>query len=141
MKKVLLFVFYFALLSTITSCKSTVERDIDKLEMIVEKAETRGDNYSEKDWEKAVDRFERLIDNIENSNKQLNPEQLKEVGRLTARMTKATTKYYFGVFTDFASDKAMELSGFLEEMQEETEENTMDEVDEFLKSIEDLFSE
>ena len=134
-------IVYMALLTTITSCKSTQERNIDKLEKIVEKAESHGDNYSEKDWENSVAQFERVMESIESCNKRLSPEQLKEVGRLTARMTKATTKYYFGVFTDLASDKAMELSGFLEEMQEEADENTMDEVDEFLKGFEDLFSE
>lgn len=131
-------VICMTMMTAMMGCKSTEERNIDKLETIVEKAETQGDSYSEEDWEIAISRFEKALENIETSDKKLSPEQLKEIGRLTARMTKVTTKYYFGVLTDVMSDKAQELSGFMEEWSSEDVE---DDVDNLLNDLENLFSE
>ena len=140
MKKRILIVIAvcMTMMTAMMGCKSAEQRNIDRMETIVEKAETQGDTYSAEDWEVAISRFESALEKIETSDKKLTSEQLKEIGRLTARMAKVTTKYYFGVLTDVVSDKAQELSGFLEEWSSEDIEEDFDNL---LNDLENLFSE
>jgi len=117
MKRLFVFISCFVIAMTITGCKPSVERNIDKLEMIVERAELRCDTYSEYDWEKAIYRFGRVIEAI-NSNKKLTPEQFDEVGRITERMNNVTTKYNVGAVMDDVNN--------LEEFHEETKDTNND---------------
>ena len=137
--KILIAIVSLALSVTIIGCKTAQERYIDKLETIVEKAESHGDSYSEHDWEIAVKRFENTLEKIEASDQKLTSEQLKEIGRLTGRMSKVAAKHYVGEFSNIINDKAEELSGFLEGLSEDLED-VEDEIDDFMDNLEDLFS-
>lgn len=113
MKRLVVFISCFVIIAmTITGCKPSVERNIDKLEMIVERAELRGDTYSEYDWGKVAYRFGRVMEAI--NSKKLTPDQFKEVGRMIERMNIVTTKYNVGAVMDDVNN--------LEEFHEETKD-------------------
>ncbi len=125
MKKLVVFIPSLVVAIAIMGCRSSEERNIDKLKMVVEKAEMWGDTYSEYDWEKTVYRYGRLMEML-NSNKKLTPDQLKEVGLLIERMNNVTTKHGICTFKNIENDVEELYEENVDSYEEEHEDTIID---------------
>ena len=126
-----------AVVFILVGCSSPNERRIKKLNQISNKVEQKGDRFSKDDWEKAIEQYETLLDQLNKSSQELTSEQHKEIGRISAKMLKLTVKYYVGSTTNAAKN---ELSGFLEELEDTSAwEDELDELEGLMEEFEGLF--
>ena len=78
------------LMFALVSCQSREERTISDLRSIAEKIENKSDVMTTEDWSKLEKEFEAVIEKAKDC--EFTDEQLKEIGRLEAKITVEITK-------------------------------------------------
>lgn len=110
MKKYIIFIL--TITSMLLSCSSK-QAPIDCLSNLAEELSENGDNYSDTDWESAVEQFERISENLEDYS-YTNDEQ-REIGKLKMRICYLFgSKYGMNKLKQFVN----ELSGAMEELND-----------------------
>jgi deoxyadenosine/deoxycytidine kinase len=118
MRKIV-YLFCFLCLSGLffTSCKSTLPA---RFESFVNSVEKRCDSFSEDDWNKANDKFSKLMDEYKENRSSYNSEQKK---RINASITKYATvaaksgiKSVTETVNDLMSSVISWVKGFVEEL-------------------------
>lgn len=129
----------FALVSTAllaTSCASTTPRSFER---VVDKAESDGASYSEKDWEVADAQYGEFMEKYSDMEtlRSLTPEGRKEVGRLAARYLKVRTRVQMRDMQDALEVSSDLTKGFLDELNL----TNMDSIESQIHGVEALIHE
>ena len=111
MKKVL-FVIVVCLTALMSACDSK-QSPIKELSDLAEELSENGNNYSDEDWDSAVEQFETITKNLERYS--YSDAEQKEIGKLKARVC-----FLFG--SKYGKNKLKqffnEMSGVIEELQD-----------------------
>ena len=117
-------IFKIVLLSAVLLLAGCATSSPRTFERVVANAEQNGDKYSQEDWERADENFERFCQRYDYDQLQkMSEEEQREVGRLMARYTKARAKSAMKDLDGFIKTGATLLEGFLEGLGLEVEES------------------
>ncbi len=107
-----LFIILVCLTALISSCSSK-QTPINELSDLAEEISENGNNYTDEDWESAVEQFEGITEELEDYK--YSDEEQKEIGKLKARVC-----FLFG--SKYGKNKLKqffnELSGVMEELND-----------------------
>lgn len=117
-------IFKVVLLSAVMLLAGCATSSPRTFERVVANAEQNGDKYSQEDWERADENFERFCQRYDYDQLQkMSEEEQREVGRLMARYTKARAKSALKDVDGALRTGAALLKGFLEGLGMEVEES------------------
>ena len=137
MKRISLFAMLGVVLLCLTvACNVPMNKDgyVKGFVSFVEEVETKGANYTLKDWEKADDRFENYTeDYYERFADRLTPADQKTLGRCAARYAKARAASSLKGLSDDIEDGVNFMEGYMEQMGE----NVQNDVDQMMQQMED----
>ena len=155
MKKSVLFLIAVVMSCLFSSC-DPAKSSIDKLEKLVTKVETKGDSFSQQQWDDTFVEFENLTYKMDEYD--YDKLQLKQIGRLKARFYTAVAKYGIENVEGILGGLFYQAAGVVEEVAgtvteavesintgellEETEaflDEEIEEIDEALSELESLF--
>lgn len=112
MKRMLaLMVMAAAVVFTITSCKETLPARFDKF---VDKVEQRCDKFSEDDWKKANEQFEKLVDEYTENRSSYNADEQKQIRSAIAKYVGLAAKSGIKTAMDVVNGLMEQLPSFLE---------------------------
>ena len=131
----------------LTSCQSREEKAINKLNHLSEQIEADGKNFDAKDWEDAIEDFEKIHEDMQDCK--FTSEQLQEVGRTEGRLYAIIAKESAKVLGNGFSNAIQQFSSFAKGFKEGAEENfdedaiedALDKISNAFKSIEDEWDE
>ena len=137
-KKVLLTLTVVMLgLFCLTSCQSKEERTINKLEQLSERIEKNGEDYDVEEWNGIMKELESIHEDIGECD--LTSQQMKEVGRIEAKLYKTIMKNGSKLFSGALSSFGSYAKGFKEGlMDEDFDENGLEEQ---FDELEDAFKD
>ena len=105
-----------------SSCQSKEERVIKSLESLCMQVEQRADQFTEKDWENVITKFEKIHSDALDCE-----EKLEEVGRyegkLSAAIAKEGSKNFGRKLQELINKGKSVIEGFIEGFGESTDED------------------
>lgn len=108
-----------------SSCQSKEERVIKALESLSQQVEQRADQFTEKDWENVIAKFEKIHEDALDCN--FSEEQFKELGRLegklTATIAKESSKKLGRKVQDLINKGKSALEGFIEGLGQDSDDD------------------
>ena len=108
-----------------SSCQSKEERVIKSLESLCMQVEQRADQFTEKDWENVITKFEKIHSDALDCD--FTEEQLKEFGRyegkLSAVIAKEGSKNFGRKLQELINKGKSVIEGFIEGFGESTDED------------------
>lgn len=108
-----------------SSCQSKEERVIKSLESLCMQVEQRADQFTEKDWENVITKFEKIHSDALDCD--FTEEQLKEFGRfegkLSAAIAKEGSKNLGRKLQELINKGKSVIEGFIEGFGESTDED------------------
>jgi predicted lipoprotein len=111
MKKVIvLLALAVAAVVVLSSCKETLPK---RFEIFVNQVEKRCDKFSEDDWQKANDHFDKLVTEYQNNKSAFNTDEKKAINEAIGRYTALVAKSGFNSIIDAFDDALNSLGGFL----------------------------
>ena len=112
MKKVFALLFMMVVAAVVmTSCKETLPK---RFELFVNHVEKRCDSFSEDDWKKANEQFEKLVNEFQENKSSYNADEQKQIRSAATKYLGLVAKSGFKSVTDAVSDIMMQLPSFLE---------------------------
>lgn len=139
MKKKALFILTVVMLGLfcLTSCQSKEERAINKLEQLSERIEKNGEEYDVEEWNGIMKELESIHEDIGECN--LTSQQMKELGRIEAKLYKNIMKNGSKLFSGALSSFGSYAKGFKEGLMDgDFDENGLEEqFDEFENAFKD----
>lgn len=119
MKKILISIIIF--LSAVTAIYATPQNPTRKLERLVERAEKRHTTYTEEDWVKIAEEYDKL--KKEFKKYEYTNEELKETGKFKGRLkgyiAKKKIKNFGETLEEFANEMEGDIEGFIESLKKE----------------------
>ena len=107
------------------SCQTKEERVIKSLESLCMQVEQRADQFTEKDWENVITKFEKIHSDALDCD--FTEEQLKEFGRyegkLSAAIAKEGSKNFGRKLQELINKGKSVIEGFIEGFGESTDED------------------
>ncbi len=146
MKKIVSFMVVAVLALSMTSCaKWQAQHQINALESLVEKVESKGADFTQTDWSKTSEKYDAICTKMNQYD--YTNEQLQEIGKLKARYYVACTKGALGggLLNGLFQQAVGAFDGVLDELDDvgDTVQEEMDqadeELDETLLELEALF--
>ena len=108
-----------------SSCQSKEERVIKALESLSQQVEQRADQFTEKDWENVIAKFEKIHEDALDCD--FSEEQFKELGRLegklTATIAKESSKKLGRKVQDLINKGKSALEGFIEGLGQDSDDD------------------
>lgn len=120
MKKYILLLLLAVITMNYQACQPKNDRIADLKEFVEEIAED-GQDYTSEQWEKANEKFTKLLDKI-NSYDDLSEEELKEVAKLQGQYAASVFKNSGKAIMEQMEKAGAALDGFMEGLQEGSEE-------------------
>lgn len=112
MKRIILLIFTaIAACIIISSCTSTLPGRFDSFVTSVEK---HYESFSEDDWNKANDKFEKLFDEYKENMSSFNSEQKKEINSALARYAKVVAKSGYNKVMDTLEEISSYVPGIID---------------------------
>lgn len=111
MRRILLFFTMILAAMIMFSCKSTLPARFDAFVSSVEK---NCSTYSQDDWTKANDKFEKLFNEYKENRTAYNSDEQKQINSAIARYAKAAAKSGIDQITSVVNDITSQLPGLIE---------------------------
>lgn len=121
MRKYIVIALWALTTLSIGACQSKSSR-IDDLKDFVEEIQKDGKDYSQKQWEKANEKFSQLLDKI-NSYEDLSEDELKEVAKLQGQYAATVFKNSGKAIMEQMEKAGAALGGFLEGVDQGLDNN------------------
>lgn len=125
MRKYIVIALWALTTLSIGACQSKSSR-IDDLKDFVEEIQKDGKDYSQKQWEKANEKFSQLLDKI-NSYEDLSEDELKEVAKLQGQYAATVFKNSGKAIMEQMEKAGAALNGFLEGVDQGLDNNQEEE--------------
>ena len=125
MRKYIVIALWALTTLSIGACQSKSSR-IDDLKDFVEEIQKDGKDYSQKQWEKANEKFSQLLDKI-NSYEDLSEDELKEVAKLQGQYAATVFKNSGKAIMEQMEKAGAALGGFLEGVDQGLDNNQEEE--------------
>ena len=125
MRKYIVIALWALTTLSIGACQSKSSR-IDDLKDFVEEIQKDGKDYSQKQWEKANEKFSQLLDKI-NSYEDLSEDELKEVAKLQGQYAATVFKNSGKAIMEQMEKAGAALDGFLEGVDQGLDNNQEEE--------------
>lgn len=111
MKKLLVLLAITAAFAFVfSSCKETLPK---RFEIFVNQVEKRYTNFSEDDWAKANEHFEKLVKEYQDNKSSFNSDEKKMINESIGRYASILTKAGINTMGDFFKDALDSIGGFL----------------------------
>ena len=117
-KLIVLLALTVAAVVVLSSCKETLPK---RFEIFVNQVEKRCDKFSEDDWQKANDHFDKLVTEYQNNKSAFNTDEKKAINEAIGRYTALVAKSGFNSIIDAFDDALNSLGGFLKGLGLETQ--------------------
>lgn len=138
-----------ALALVMVACGNYVDRRIDSLERLVADVERDGANYTGQNWHQAQERYEDIMEDLGERSANLTDEQMKEIGRLSARYHKVFLANASALAADYLNATSQIMSGYMEEMTDEdwaefsqqTGQTFQDSLEKYNKIFDEMFDD
>lgn len=120
MKRSLLFLFIGAFM-LLAAC-DPVDRDIKRLESIAADAKTNGANYTQGQWEDAIDEFDDITDRLNERRRDLNADDLHRISEASTTFSAELVTKSIKNGLNTVNDYADEMADFLEKVGQNLDE-------------------
>lgn len=100
----------------LVACVSKGERTVRSLERFATELQRESKNYTQEDWEKALQEYEEIVTQLDTQS--LTDAQLQEIGRIKGRCAALFARHALQISSGVFEDAVIEVEGVLKGLME-----------------------